>query len=337
MKSRAITFGAIVLSLASGCQADSEKEKELVAENGSVDITEWQVPYEKTRPRDPFVDTLGRVWFCGQAGAYIAYLVPETGKFKKFDLADGASPHNLIIAADDGVWYAANTLPYIGQMDPVTGAVHKYPMPEPVTDPHTLVFDSIGNIWFTAQRSNHVGRLDTQSGTVDVIEIPVASSRPYGIKVGPDDHPWIVLFGTNKLATVDPETMQLELVDLPRAETRPRRLEITANGLIWYGDYAKGVLGRFNPKTREVSEWPMPGGEGARPYGTALDDRGRIWLAEGGSPNRLSTFDTSAEQFVHVTDVPKALGSIRHMYFHPATREIWFGEDSNYVGRARIR
>ena len=36
-----------------------------------VEITEWTVPWEKTRPRDPFLDNRGRVWFVGQAGNYI--------------------------------------------------------------------------------------------------------------------------------------------------------------------------------------------------------------------------------------------------------------------------
>ena len=48
---------------------------------GGAEISEWKVPYAHSRPRDPSVDSLGRVWFCGQAGAYLAYLEPETGDF----------------------------------------------------------------------------------------------------------------------------------------------------------------------------------------------------------------------------------------------------------------
>ena len=47
-----------------------------------VEITEWTVPWEKTRPRDPFVDASGKVWFVGQAGNYIAWLNPANGEFK---------------------------------------------------------------------------------------------------------------------------------------------------------------------------------------------------------------------------------------------------------------
>jgi virginiamycin B lyase len=51
----------------------------VVAEAMSLDIKEWQVPYEDSRPRDPYVAPDGRVWFCGQLGAYIAVLDPSLG------------------------------------------------------------------------------------------------------------------------------------------------------------------------------------------------------------------------------------------------------------------
>lgn len=325
--SAALALGAVLCPQAAGATEPA----------AVVEVDEWQVPYEKTRPRDPFVDSKGRVWFCGQGGAYLAYLEPETGDFTRFELADKASPHNLIIDARDQIWFAANTLPYIGRLDPETGEIDKFPMPvDAVKDPHTLVFDSAGDIWFTAQWSNHVGRLSVESGAVEVVAVPVERARPYGIKVDADDRPWIVLFGTNKLATVDPQTLQLKTIDLPRDEARPRRLEITADGMIWYGDYVGGMLGRYDPNDGAVTEWALPGGKNARPYGSALDDKGIIWLAEGGTPNRLAAFDTATETFVGVTEIPNSAGSIRHMYFHPASREIWFGEDSNFVGRVRL-
>ena len=40
-------------------------------------VREWPVPWEKTRPRDPYVAPDGRVWFVGQQGNYIASFDPE--------------------------------------------------------------------------------------------------------------------------------------------------------------------------------------------------------------------------------------------------------------------
>jgi virginiamycin B lyase len=309
----------------------------LQAQDSVTKIDEWLVPWEDSRPRDPYVDQQGRVWFVGQVGNYVAYLDPASGQFKRYELDANTLPHNLIVAEDGYVWYAGNAAGHIGKLDPATGEITKYPMPDPaIRDPHTLTFTKSGDIWFTAQSGNVIGRLTTATGKIDLITVPTQRARPYGIKLDAQDRPWVVLFGTNKLATVNPQTLQLETVDIPRAEARPRRMELTADGNIWYVDYAGGMLGRYNPQTRQFKEWMLPGGEGARPYGTASDDQGRIWIAETGSqPNRIVGFDPETEQFFGMSTVPSGGGTVRHMYFHPTTKEIWFGADTNYIGRAR--
>ena len=68
-----------------------------------------------------------------------------------------------------------------------------------------------------------------------------------------------------------------------------------------------------------------------------MDHREHIWLAEGGSPNRLVEFDIDKQRFETVIDAPNSGGSIRHMYFDGKTRSIWFGEDTNFIGRLRLR
>ncbi|MBM2829683.1 MAG: lyase [Gammaproteobacteria bacterium] len=304
----------------------------------SVEIIEWQVPWEKTRPRDPYVDQQGRVWFCGQTGQYIAYFDPNTEEFKKYDLEEGAAPHNLIVDKEGFVWFAGNIGGYIGKLDPETGNIRKFPMPDPeVKDPHTLVFDSKGDIWFTAQFSNIVGKLKVETGEIILIPIPTEGARPYGIKVDSRDRPWIVLFGTNKLATVDPETFKLREYELPRKEIRPRRLAITSYDKIWIVDYASGRLGRFDPVADSYIERRIPGGNSAKPYAMTVDDKDRLWFVETGvNPNRLVGFDPGAKEFFHIVEIPSGGGTVRHMYYHPATREIWFGTDTNFIGRAFV-
>ncbi|HEX9704334.1 MAG TPA: hypothetical protein VGA20_03740 [Gemmatimonadales bacterium] len=303
-----------------------------------VDIKEWPVPWQNTRPRDPYVAPDGKVWFVGQTGDYLATLTPATGEFKRFELDKGAGPHNQIVDRDGMVWYAGNRAAHIGKLDPRTGAITKYPMPDTsVRDPHTLVFDRNGDIWFTAQGGNAVGKLTVATGSVQILKVPTPRARPYGIMIDSKNQPWIVLFGTNKLATVDPGTMQLREIALPRAEIRPRRLAITAGDIIWYGDYGTGRLGRYDPATGKVDEWPMPGGTESRPYAMDADAAGRIWLVETGpQPNKLVGFDPKPAQFFSETAVPSGAGTVRHMVYHAPTKTIWFGTDAGTIGRAVI-
>lgn len=305
----------------------------------TVDIKEWDVPYENTRPRDPFAESATSVWFVGQAGGYLGHLDAETGEIMKVDLKEGSAPHNLIVGSDGIVWYAGNRTALIGRYDPETGETEEIPMPDPAArDPHTLIFDEDEeHIFFTLQGANMIGRLNLETRKVDLISSLTERSRPYGIKQAPDGSIWVVLLGTNKLAEIDPETMAIREVDLPRTDARPRRLEITSDGRVWYVDYAKGRLGVYDPVAKEFEEWLLPQGEGARPYGTASDASGRIWMvATGVDPNVFLGFDPETEEFFSATDVPSGGGTIRHMHYHEPSGAVWFGTDTNNIGRAIV-
>jgi virginiamycin B lyase len=210
-------------------------------------------------------------------------------------------------------------------------------------DPHTLVFDSKGGIWFTVQGENFVGHLQKETGEVRLVEMPQAqtpngltSSRPYGIKLDAQGVPWIVLFNTNKIVSVDPQNLAVRAFELPEG-ARPRRLEITADQMVWYVDYAQGRLSRLDPSTGEVKEWPTPGGERSRPYGMAKDHLDRLWFVESGiRPNRFVGFNPRTETFFSSQELESGGGTVRHMFFDQATRAVWFGTDTNTVGRAII-
>lgn len=301
-------------------------------------VQEWTVPWEGTRPRDPFVAPTGLVWFVGQEGNYIANLDPKTGKFDRFEIDPGTHPHNLVVAPDGMVWFTGNRNGRLVKLDPKTRKLTTYMMPDPdkVGDPHTMVLDKAGNAWFTAQGAAVVGRRDARTGEIRIWEMG-SGTRPYGIEVDAAQRPWFVLFGTNAIGTIDPATMKERRYELPEG-ARPRRVTVMKDG-IWYGDYARGYLGRLDPKTGKVSEFVLPGGKSSLPYAMAGDDKGRIWLAETGlRPNRLVAFDPSAGKFTHTVDTEGGdePNTIRHMVFHQPSREIWYGTDRNTVGRLAV-
>jgi virginiamycin B lyase len=303
-----------------------------------LDVKEWTVPWEGTRPRDPFVDPKGRVWFVGQEGNYIAYLEPESGRFERYEIDEGTHPHNLVVDAKGKVWYTGNRNGRLVRLDPDTRKLTNFPMPDPVAvrDPHTMIVDDAGNAWFTAQQAGVVGRLDGSSGKIRLWKTG-DGTRPYGIVFGDGGRVWFDLFGTNELGVIDPATMELRRHTLPEG-ARPRRIGVTSDGMVWYGDYARGYLGRLDPASGKVEEFAMPGGARSLPYAMAVDARDRIWLAETGlRPNRLVAFDPRRRAFTDSVAVAggDAANTIRHMVFHQPTGAIWFGTDRNTVGRVR--
>ena len=306
------------------------------AQGADVQIREWEVPWESTRPRDPYMAPNGMVWFTGQAGGYLGALNPLTGSIERFELPAGEGAHNVIVGGDGYVWYAGNRTGNIGRMHPETGEIKLYPMPvEAARDPHTLVWAPDGSIWFSLQGANMIGHLNIETEEVRLIDVPGQRNRPYGIWMDSKGSPWVALFGTNKVARVDPETMELEIVDFPDESTRPRRLVITSDDKIYVGDYSRGYLIRYNPEDGSFKEWQMPSMDAARPYAMSIDNEDRIWFVETGvEPNIFTAFDPETEAFMHATTIPSGGGTVRHMYYHEPSNAIWFGTDTNYIGRA---
>lgn len=339
-QSATILFCALFAFFLTSCgERQQQPDQQSEASTYTIaDIQEWQVPWEDTRPRDPYVAPDGDVWFVGQRGDYIAEFNPSNQQFRRIDLPEGAGPHNCIVDEEGYVWYAGNRAAHIGRVNPETGEIEQIPMPnEQARDPHTLVFDQNGDIWFTVQGGNFVGKLTVADRSVELIEVPTERARPYGIVVDQNNRPWIALFGTNKLATVDPETMELTEIPLERENANPRRLALTSDGHLWYVDYSQGYLGEYNPDEQSFSEWAMPDSSQARPYAMTSDGRDNLWMVETGvDPNIFLGFNPETETFHSQAPIESGGGTVRHMVFHPPTRSIWFGTDTNYLGRTSL-
>lgn len=308
--------------------------------NVDIQLQEWLVPWEESRPRDPYVAPDGKIWFVGQRTHYVAIFDPETEEFQKFDLDDGTGPHTVIVDKDGNGWYAGNRANHIGKLDAETGEIQKYMMPDDMSarDPHTMAFNKEGNIWFTSQGANSVGLFNVTSGEAAIIPVQTERARPYGIIMDKDDiTPWIVLFGTNKLATVNPDNMELTEIELPHKDSRPRRLAQSSDGTIWYCDYSRGYAGSYNPQDGTFNEWALPSGNNSRPYAVTIDDDDIFWVVETGvQPNMFVGFDTNSGQVISSTPIESGGGTVRHMVYDKNANAIWFGTDTNYLGRAQL-
>lgn len=307
--------------------------------SGLLEFTEWQVPWDNSRPRDPYVAPDGQIWFVGQVSDYVAKLDPKTGEMIKFDIPE-AGPHTVIVDNNGVPWYAGNKDQHIGKMQPETGDVTRIDMPAGVNDPHTMAFTSDGYIWFTVQRSGEagfIGRLNMGNNNVEIIAVPGKNMRPYGLVIDSRDRPWIAFMGDNAIGTVDPASMTLDIIETPTEDSIIRRIGVTSDDRIWWTDAGMGHIGVYDPADKSMQQWPTPGGEAAGLYAMAVDNQDRIWYVETGlQPNRFVGFDSKTEQFISVDEVPSGGISVRHMVFDETSNAIWFGSDANTIGKAVV-
>lgn len=315
------------------------------AQGGPIEasIEEWPVPWPQSRPRDPAVAADGRVWFVGQGDDYLAVMDPGGGSggkatFRRYDLADGTGPHNVVVGPDDGrLWIAGNRNATIVAMFAKSGGKKIFPIDREGADPHTQQFGPAGHLWFTLQRYNAIGRLETDSGDVALIRLPNENARPYDLEIAPESGVWFTEFGTNKVARLRPGTQNVKEYVLPREDARPRRLALAKDGTVWYVDYAGGYLGRLDPEEATFEEWRVPGGPDALPYALGLDAAGRPWLVQTGrDPNNIVGFDPLTEKFVMEVDIPSGGGAVRNMVWDPERASFWFGTDANTLVRFHI-
>jgi virginiamycin B lyase len=338
MRMETKTFATVVAGAVATTLVSFVPERAHAQELNPVQIDEWPTPWGG-HGRDPYAAGPDEIWFVGQQGHYLARFTPSTEAFFKVDLPPGTGPHNNIVQSNGVVWYSGNAIgEIIGQYDPEKMSLATIDVPG-AQDPHTLIFDEgERHMFFTVQFGNRIGRVTMADMKVETVPVATPNARPYGIKIAPDGTPWVVLFGTNKLVKVDPVTLGLTEVEIPWTDARPRRLEITSDGRIWYADFARGSIGLYDPASGRFDEFELPPGSNARPYGTASDELGRVWVvATGANPNLFIGFDTDSEEIVSITEIPSGGRAVRAMDYEEETGTVWFGTDADTLGRAIVR
>jgi streptogramin lyase len=77
---------------------------------------------------------------------------------------DRAFRRRKALSQEGNIWFTGNFAGYIGKLDPKTGAIIEYRLPDEARDPHTPVFDQAGSLWFTVQGADMIGRLVPKTG-----------------------------------------------------------------------------------------------------------------------------------------------------------------------------
>ena len=77
----------------------------------------------------------------------------------------GSRPHDPLATADGAIWYTGQFANKLGRLDPKTGAIKEYRLPDK-SGPHGLTADKDGNIWYTGNFKATVGKLNPKTGEV---------------------------------------------------------------------------------------------------------------------------------------------------------------------------
>jgi virginiamycin B lyase len=225
-------------------------------------------------------------------------------------------------APDGSIWWAGQWANLLGRIDPATGEMREYPLPEGAM-PHTVTLDAAGHAWYTGNKNGTIGRLDPGSGEVTVYPMPDPAARdPHSAVFDQTGILWFTLQHSNMVGRLDPATGAIRLVTMPTADARPYGIKIDANGTPWVACNGSNCLVRVDPATMALSEIALPTA-GTTVRRLDIADDGMIWYVNS-SQGRLGRLDPNTGA---IKEWPSPSGPKSHPYAIAVVDGIvWYNE-----------
>src|SRR3990172_310770 len=238
------------------------------------------------------------------------------------------APHDVTGDAQGNIWYTSHRTPWLGRLDPRTGAIQEYfvpPMPGVNPGTHGVVVDKDGTVLLSENWSHRVTRLDPRTGKFTQVSLPEGNvplnSPAFGnFSVAPDGYIWMSRDGA--IVKIDPKTGE----SVPQHKLKKVRggaygNELNADGTIFAGGVSAGFVIYLNMKTGELYELETHS-RTASPAKGGIDPQGNAWF--GGRGGSLVKFDAKTHQ---LSEYPPPT---QYTTFYEAlpdkNGEVWAGE-----------
>ncbi len=253
------------------------------------------------------------------------------------------APHDVRTDADGFIWYSNFVEPYLGRLDPRTGAhaefAYKLPKPNFPAGALALEPDRDGNWWLALMFQGGVMKFDTRTKTFRhyPLSTELDSDTAQQSMVMPrqshvDGKVWTNDVNTHSILRLDLATGAYERVDpfqgMPIGVNRqhsPYGMTADKDNNLYFMDFGDESVGRVDAKTFRATIYPTPTSH-SRPRRTMLDDKGRLWFAEFAA-NKLGMFDLDRES-IKEWDVPTPHTYPYDVYLD-RNGELWSGSMSN--------
>jgi virginiamycin B lyase len=234
----------------------------------------------------------------------------------------GQRSRDPVEAADGGIWWAGQWGNLVGRIDPATGAMNEYPLPEGAM-PHSVLLDDAGNVWYTGNKNGTLGKLNPKSGEITEYAMPdPAAKDPHTAVFDEAGILWFTLQQSNMIGRLKPATGEIRLVTAPTPGAKPYGIKIDANGTPYVACNGSNCLLRVDPATMALTEIELPTpGTTVRRLDIAED--GMIWYVNS-SQGRLGRYDPKSGE---IEEWPSPSGPDSHPYALAVVDGIvWYNE-----------
>jgi virginiamycin B lyase len=230
----------------------------------------------------------------------------------EYDLGrETIEPHDVIVDKEGIAWYSSFGEPFLGRLDPKTGKVTEFPLPELKRDFPTgslgLRTDPAGNLWLGMMYQGGIAKFDPKTEKLQTWSLPAAVNidaaqvnmvSPQHSDV--DGKVWTQNNGFAGIHRLDLASGAIETFEPFRDAPKGEPYNIydvipDSKNNVYFTDFRHRHIGRIDANTGAVKLYAAPTPASAPRRGT-MDANDRLWFAEYRA-NRVAMFDTRSEQF----------------------------------------
>ena len=236
----------------------------------------------------------------------------------EYDLPDQSrAPHDAEVGPDGMVWYPDFGQQYLGRLDPRTGEVTEFQVPEARPGNPTgilaLRLDKDGNPWGGNMFQGSIFKFDRQRETFQVWKVPDELEQPrgaYGTRILQVNHAapesshvdgkvWLQnrsIAGVHRLDLATGEFESFEpFLGSPRRSHNLYGISPDSQNNLWFMDFSNEHIGRIDARTGAITLYETPT-LGSRPRRGTVDSHDRVWYAGFGA-SVIGMFDPRTEKF----------------------------------------
>jgi virginiamycin B lyase len=172
----------------------------------------------------------------------------------------GAHLLDPAIGLDGSLWFAEQAANKVGRLNPRTGEIKEYPLPEEKkAGPQGIAIDREGNVWFAANTGAYIGKLDPNNGKVTAFNMPdQQAGDPFSLVFDSKGTLWFTMKNANMVGKLDPPSGQITLKEVPTKRALPVGVKVLKRGIPVFCEFGTNKLGIIDPDTLRIQEIFLP-------------------------------------------------------------------------------
>jgi virginiamycin B lyase len=263
------------------------KQAEYLATLNLSSVSAWEYPL-KTLPRPT-----------GQATRVIV---------TEYDLPRPTiEPHDVIVDEHGMVWYSDFGEQYFGRLDPQTGKVTEWPVPELKPGyPNGMLDleeDKDGEFWLGMMFQGALARFDPKTEKFQIYPLPPelndmdAQLDFVSLHYAVDGKVWTDNGGHREILRLDLKTGKYEIFEPLKQQPGYSMygIDSDSHNNLYFAEFATNHIGRIDAQTGDVKFYETPTLH-SRPRRVKMDPQDRLWIGEY-QGNRIAMLDTKTGKF----------------------------------------